>query len=33
MASHRPELGDFLVGPNAERVARHFEKSVLLVRN
>lgn len=32
MASHRPELGDFLVGPNAERVARHFEKSVLLVR-
>ncbi len=33
MASHRPELGDFLVGPNAERVARHFEKSVLLFRN
>lgn len=33
MASHRPELGDFLVGPNAERVARHFDKSVLLFRN
>jgi nucleotide-binding universal stress UspA family protein len=32
MASHRPELGDFLVGPNAERVARHFDKSVLLFR-
>ncbi|MCB1777525.1 MAG: universal stress protein [Candidatus Competibacteraceae bacterium] len=33
MASHRPELGDFLVGPNAERVVRHFNKSVLVVRN
>ena len=33
MASHRPELGDFLVGPNAERVVRHFNRSVLVVRN
>ena len=32
MATHRPELGDFLVGPNAERVARHFDRSVLLFR-
>lgn len=32
MASHRPELGDFLVGPNSERVVRHFDKSVLVVR-
>lgn len=33
MASHRPELGDFLLGPNAERVVRHAETSVLVVRN
>ncbi len=33
MASHRPELGDFLLGPNAERVVRHTETSVLVVRN
>ncbi|MCP5197176.1 MAG: universal stress protein [Gammaproteobacteria bacterium] len=33
MASHRPELGDFLVGPFTERVVRHFDKSVLVFRN
>lgn len=33
MASHRPELGDFLVGPFTERVVRHFSRSVLVVRN
>ncbi len=33
MASHRPELGDYLLGPNAERVIQHSDKSVLVVRN
>lgn len=32
MASHRPELKDFLIGPNAARVVRHAEISVLVVR-
>jgi len=32
MASHRPELTDYLIGPNAEQVARHAEASVLIVR-
>ena len=32
MASHRPELKDYLVGPNSERVVRHFNRSVLVVR-
>lgn len=32
MASHRPELGDFLLGPNAARVVRHSKRSVLVVR-
>jgi nucleotide-binding universal stress UspA family protein len=32
MASHRPELKDFLIGPNAARVVRHAEMSVLVVR-
>ncbi len=32
MASHRPELKDFLLGPNAARVLRHAECSVLVVR-
>ncbi len=32
MASHRPELQDYLVGPNAERVVRHSKRSVLVVR-
>lgn len=32
MASHRPELKDFLIGPNAARVVRHADISVLVVR-
>jgi nucleotide-binding universal stress UspA family protein len=32
MASHRPELKDYLLGPNAARVVRHAECSVLVVR-
>ena len=33
MASHRPELEDYLIGPNAARVVRHSGCSVLVVRN
>ncbi len=32
MASHRPELKDYLIGPNAARVVRHADCSVLVVR-
>ena len=32
MASHRPELKDYLLGPNAARVVRHASCSVLVVR-
>ncbi|MDJ0949399.1 MAG: universal stress protein [Alphaproteobacteria bacterium] len=32
MASHRPELQDYLLGPNAARVVRHANTSVLVVR-
>lgn len=32
LAAHRPELKDFLLGPNAARVVRHSDKSVLVVR-
>jgi nucleotide-binding universal stress UspA family protein len=32
MASHRPEMSDYLVGPNASRVVRHAKISVLVVR-
>ena len=32
MASHRPELGDYLLGPNAARVVRHADCSVMVVR-
>ncbi len=32
LASHRPELKDYLIGPTAARVVRHFEGSVLVVR-
>lgn len=32
MASHRPELQDYLIGPNAARVVRHASCSVLVVR-
>ncbi len=33
MASQRPELKDYLLGPNAARVVRHSKRSVLVVRN
>lgn len=33
MASHRPELRDYLLGPNAARVVRHSKRSVLVVRD
>ena len=33
MASHRPTLRDYLIGPNAIRVVRHFDGSVLVVRD
>lgn len=32
MASHRPSLKDYLLGPNAARVARHASQSVHIVR-
>jgi nucleotide-binding universal stress UspA family protein len=32
MASHRPALKDYLLGPNAARVVRHADCSVLVVR-
>jgi nucleotide-binding universal stress UspA family protein len=32
MASHRPELKDYLLGPNAARVVRHSKCSVMVVR-
>lgn len=32
MASHRPELKDYLLGPNAARVVRHATQSVLVIR-
>lgn len=32
MASHRPELSDYLIGPNAARVVRHARQSVFVVR-
>ncbi|NDF12728.1 MAG: universal stress protein [Proteobacteria bacterium] len=33
MSAHRPELKDYLLGPNAARVVRHSECSVLVVRH
>ena len=33
MASHRPALEDYLLGPNAARVVRHAGCSVLVVRD
>ncbi|WP_299617503.1 universal stress protein [Pelagibius sp.] len=33
MASHRPELRDYLIGPNASRVVRHAACSVTVVRD
>lgn len=32
MGSHRPELKDYLLGPNAARVVRHARQSVFVVR-
>jgi nucleotide-binding universal stress UspA family protein len=32
LASHRPELSDYLIGPNAARVVRHAVCSVWVVR-
>ena len=32
LASHRPELKDYLLGPNAARVVRHARQSVHVVR-
>src|SRR3546814_15658073 len=32
MASHRPELSDYLLGPNAARVTRHAACPVMVVR-
>ena len=32
LASHRPEIKDFLIGENAERVVRHARCSVMVVR-
>lgn len=32
MTAHRPELKDYLLGPNAAKVVRHAETSVLVVR-
>lgn len=33
MNSHRPELKDYLLGPNTARVVRHGKTSVLVVRD
>lgn len=33
MGSHRPELKDYLLGPNAARVVRHAKCSVMVVRD
>ena len=32
MASHRPELGDVLIGPNADSVLRNTAASVFIIR-
>jgi nucleotide-binding universal stress UspA family protein len=32
MGSHRPELADYLLGPNADKVMRHARCSVMVVR-
>lgn len=33
LASHRPEMRDYLLGPNASRVVRHAIQSVFVVRD
>jgi nucleotide-binding universal stress UspA family protein len=32
LSSHRPEMRDYLIGPNAAHVARHAKSSVLVLR-
>lgn len=32
MSAHQPSVSDYLLGPNAARVARHANQSVLIVR-
>lgn len=32
VASHTPEIADYLLGPNAARVVRHAQQSVFVVR-
>ena len=32
MGSHRPELRDFLLGPNAQKVVQHASCSVMVIR-
>lgn len=32
VGAHRPELEDYLVGPNSARVVRHAHQSVLVIR-
>jgi len=32
MSAQRPDVSDYLLGPNAARVARHAKQSVLIVR-
>ena len=32
LAAHRPELSDYLLGPNAGKVVRHAKCSVMVVR-
>ena len=33
MSAHRPELKDYLLGPNAARVVRHAKQSVFVIRD
>ena len=33
LSSHRPEMRDYLIGPNAARVVRHANQSVFVVRD
>ncbi|MCX2721289.1 universal stress protein [Roseibium salinum] len=33
LGAHRPELSDYLLGPNAARVVRHARQSVYVVRH
>jgi nucleotide-binding universal stress UspA family protein len=32
VSAHRPELKDYLLGPNAAKVVRHSKRSVLVMR-